>query len=84
MPDVQFITVLGAAGVALWVIWLIVGGKLHSDSEVQNLKIEIVGHKEDKKELLQENKDLRNIQAEVAPLLREILDILRLDEEEAP
>lgn len=70
MPSVEFITILGAAGVALWVIYLITSGKLHTNSEVEGLKA-------DKLVLLAENKELRGVNAETAPLLRDILTILR-------
>lgn len=76
MPSIEFITVLGAAGVALWVIWLIVGGKLHSDSEVQGLRA-------DKALLNDANVELRATLGEAIPLLRSILVLLREPEEEA-
>lgn len=85
MPTIEFFTVLGAAGVALWVIWLIVTGRLHADSEVVNLKLEIVGLQKDKGDMLVENKQMRETFAEVAPLLRDILRILETEQdEEAP
>jgi hypothetical protein len=69
----QFITILGAAGVMAWILKPML--PLHSDSEVQGLK-------EDKTALFTANEDLRKTQSDFVPLLRDILEILREDEEE--
>lgn len=53
MPDnpLSLVTLLGAAGALLYVLKLIVDGKLHSSSEVDGLK-------QDKKDLIESNEDL--------------------------
>lgn len=72
MPSLETVTILGAAGVAIWVIWLIVKSDpgLHSNSEVDGLR-------EDKKLLFEANALKDAALAEANATLKNILEILQ-------
>lgn len=70
MLPVEAITVAGAAAVAVWVIWLVVAGKLHTDSEVQGLR-------EDKKALFEANTIKDTALLEANETLKSILSLLQ-------
>ena len=67
---VQLITTLGAAGALVWVLKLIVDGKLHSHSEVEGLR-------SDKDALLEVNEVQGKALAAANDQLETILDIYK-------
>lgn len=70
MPPIELITTLGAAGLAIWIIYLtFVKGVLHPDSEVKGLRA-------DKRELAEANKVLYASNKEAADTLKTILSVL--------
>jgi hypothetical protein len=74
-PEViQLITVLGAAGVAIWIILLLTGKepKLHTHSEVDGLR-------QDKAALFEANRGMQQAQEATNTTLADILEILRED-----
>ena len=70
MDPISLITVGGAAGVAVWVLKLITDGRLHSSSEVDGLRQDIV-------DLKKVNTTLSNALKSSNELLPEILKLLR-------
>ena len=74
MDPVQLITLGGAAGMAVYVLNLLSSGKIHTHSEVEGLRA-------DKAELFAANKVLTEAQAAVAPALREILALLKEEDD---
>lgn len=71
---IQAITILGAAGVALWILRLMTEKepKLHTHSEVEGLRA-------DKAALWEANRGLQHAQEATNATLAEILGILRED-----
>lgn len=67
---VKFLTIGGAAAVALYVLTLIVNGKLHSNSEVEGLR-------KDKESLTTQNDELAKALAASNETIEALLSILR-------
>lgn len=70
MDPLQLITLGGAAGMAVWVLNLLAGGKFHTHSEVEGLR-------QDKADLWSANTTLQVTLKEANASLAEILALLR-------
>lgn len=77
MDPIALITVGGAAGVAVWVLKLVTDGKLHSSSETDGLRRDVANLLKINNTQGQALKASNELNAELLPLLREVLAELR-------
>jgi hypothetical protein len=75
MDPLPLITAGGAAGMAAWVLHLLVSNKLQTHSEVEGLRA-------DKRELFAANKVLTEANNKTQEALREILKLLQEEDDE--